>query len=160
MALAVQRNDSPRRLQQQQPLRRWEPFSELEQFNEQFERLIDRVWSPTGAGAGAPWIPLADIEETDDAWIVDLELPSVDRKDIDVELRDNELVVTGEIKEKERKGVLRRRTRRTGEFEYRVTLPGQADEENIEANLHDGVLTVRVPKSDRARARRIEVKAA
>jgi HSP20 family protein len=159
-ALAVQRNDSPRPSQQQQPLRRWEPFSELEQFNEQFERLIDRVWSPTGAGGAVPWIPLADIEETDDAWIVDLELASVDRKDIHVELRDNELVVTGEIKEKERKGVLRRHTRRTGEFEYRVMLPGQADEENIEANLHDGLLTVRVSKSDRARARRIEVKAA
>jgi HSP20 family protein len=160
MALAVQRNDSPRRSQQQQPLRRWEPFSELEQFNEQFERLIDRVWAPTGPGGGAPWVPLADIEETDDAWILDLELPSVDRDDIDVELRDKELVVTGEIKEKERKGVLRRRTRRTGEFEYRVTLPGQADEENIEARLHDGVLTVQVPKSDRARGRHIEVKAA
>jgi HSP20 family protein len=160
MALAVQRNDAPRRSQQQPQLRRWEPFTELEQFNEQFERLIDRVWSPTGAGGAAPWIPLADIEETDDAWIVDLELASVDRKDIDVELRDNELVVTGEVKEKERKGVLRRHTRRTGEFEYRVMLPGQADEEKIEANLHDGVLTVRVPKSDRARARHIEVKAA
>ena len=161
MAIAVQRNDSPRRSQQQQQLqRRWEPFTELEQFNEQFERLIDTVWSPTGGRGAAPWIPPGDIEETDDAWIVDLELPSVDRKDIDVELRDNELIVTGEIKEKERKGVIRRRTRRTGEFEYRVTLPGQADEENIEANLHEGVLTVRVPKSDRARARRIEVKAA
>jgi len=161
MALAVQHKDSPRRSQQQpQALRRWEPFSELEQFNEQFERLIDRVWSPAGAGGAPPWIPLADIEETDDAWIVDLELPSVDRKDIDVELRENELVITGEVKERERKGVVRRRTRRTGEFEYRVTLPGQADEENIEANLHDGVLTVRVAKSDRARARRIEVKAA
>jgi len=161
MAIAVQRNDSPRRSQQQQQLqRRWEPFTELEQFNEQFERLIDSVWSPTGGGAGAPWIPLGDIEETDDAWTVDLELPSVDRKDINVELRDNELVVTGEIKEKEHKGVVRRRTRRTGEFEYRVALPGRADEEKIEANLHDGVLTVRVPKSDRSRARRIEVKAA
>jgi HSP20 family protein len=156
MATAVQRNDSSGRSQQQQQqqLRRWVPFNELD------ERLIDRMWSPTGAGGGTPWIPLADIEETDDAWIVDLELPSVDRKDIDVELHDNELVVTGAIKEKERKGVIRRRTRRAGEFEYRVTLPGQADEKNIEANLHDGVLNVRVPKSDRARARRIEVKAA
>lgn len=159
MALAVQRNDSPRRSREQRQLRRWEPFSELEQFNEQFERLIDRVWSPTAAGGAAPWLPLADIEETDDAWIVDLELPGVDGKDIDVELREKELAVTGEIKEKDRKGVLRRRTRRTGEFEYRVTLPGQADEENIEANLHGGVLTVRVPKSNRARARRVAVKA-
>ena len=63
-------------------------------------------------------------------------------------------------RQKERKGVLRRQTRRTGQFEYRVTLPGQADEEHIEAKLHDGVLTVRVPKAQSAQARRIEVKAA
>lgn len=68
-------------------------------------------------------------------------------------------MIRGEIKEKERTGVLRRRTRRTGQFEYRVALPGPVDEEHIEANLHDGVLTVRVPKSEQARARRIEVKA-
>jgi HSP20 family protein len=54
---------------------------------------------------------------------------------------------------------VRRRTRRTGQFEYRVMLPGQANEDGIEANLHDGVLTVRVPKSETAKPRRIEVKA-
>ena len=56
--------------------------------------------------------------------------------------------------------MIRAATRRTGQFEYRVTLPGQADEEHIEAKLHDGVLTVRVPKAQSAQARRIEVKAA
>jgi HSP20 family protein len=103
---------------------------------------------------------MADIEETEDAWIVEAELPGVSRKDIKVELRDSELVISGEIKEKERKGVIRRRARRTGQFEYRVTLPGQPDEENIEANLHDGVLTVRVPKTEKGKPRQIEVKAA
>jgi HSP20 family protein len=104
-------------------------------------------------------MPLADIEETEDAWIVEAELPGVDRKDVNVELREGELVITGEIKEKERKGIVRRRTRRTGQFEYRVMLPGQANEDQIEANLHDGVLKVRVPKSEKAKPRRIEVKA-
>jgi HSP20 family protein len=132
----------------------------LEQLNEQFGRLLDSAWSPLSTGNGGTWMPLADIEETDDAWIVEADLPNVDRKDVNVELRDSELIVTGEIKEKERKGVLRRRARRTGEFEYRVTLPGKADAERIEANLHDGVLTVRVPKSEAERPRRIEVKAA
>jgi HSP20 family protein len=121
---------------------------------------MDSVWSPSGAGNGGSWMPLADIEETEDAWIIEAELPSVKRDDVNVELRDSELIITGEIKEKERKGVLRRRARRTGQFEYRVTLPAPADEEHIEAKLHDGVLTVRVPKSERARPRRIEVKAA
>jgi HSP20 family protein len=84
----------------------------------------------------------------------------VNRKDVNVEMRDSELIISGEIKEKERKGVLRRQTRKAGEFEYRVTLPGDSDAEHIEANLHDGVLTVRVPKTEQAKPQRIEVKAA
>jgi HSP20 family protein len=124
------------------------------------ERLMESVWSPAGASNGGVWMPFADIEETEDAWIVEAELPGVDQKDVNVELRDSELAITGEIKQNERKGVLRRRTRRTGRFEYRVTLPGQADAEQVEAKLHEGVLTVRVPKTEQARPRRIEVKAA
>jgi HSP20 family protein len=124
------------------------------------DRLMHTAWSPGTGTNGGVWMPLADIEETDDAWIIELEVPGVNRKDVNVELRDSELVVSGEIKEKERKGILRRRTRRTGLFEYRVTLPGQPpDESQIEANLHDGVLTVRIRKPDQARPRRIEVKA-
>jgi HSP20 family protein len=155
MALPVRRTETG-----SQPLQRWEPFRELEQLHEQMGRLMDTAWSPISAGNGGSWMPLADIEETDDAWIVEAELPSVNRDDINVELRNDELVITGEIKEKERKGVLRRRTRRTGQFEYRVTLPGHPNEEGIEANLHEGVLTVRVPKAQQERPRRIDVKAA
>jgi HSP20 family protein len=155
MALPVRRttNVSP------QPLQRWEPFSELEQLQQNMDRLMQSGWSPIGGNGGA-WMPTTDIEETDDAWMIEAELPGVDRKDIDVELRDSELIISGEIKEKERKGILRRQTRKTGQFEYRVTLPGQSDAEHIDANLHDGVLTVRVPKTEQAKPRRIQVKAA
>jgi HSP20 family protein len=160
MATLVRQTDSPlQSLTRSRPLR-WEPFQELEQLNEQVGRLMESAWSPMGAGNGGTWMPLADIEETEDAWIIEAELPSVKRDDINVELRESELIITGEIKEKERKGVLRRRARRTGQFEYRVMLPGKADAEHIEANLHDGVLSVRVPKSEKEKPRRIEVKAA
>jgi HSP20 family protein len=156
MALPVRRTSSvsPR------PLQRSEPFRELEQLQEHMDRLMQGVWSPAGDGNGGAWIPVTDIEETDDAWVIEAELPGVNRKDVNVEMRDSELIISGEIKEKERKGVLRRQTRKTGEFEYRVTLPGDSDAEHIEANLHDGVLTVRVPKTEQAKPRRIEVKAA
>jgi HSP20 family protein len=156
MALPVQRSTSvsPQRRQ------RWEPFRELEQLQEHMDRLMQGVWSPAGGGNGGAWMPLTDIEETDDAWVIEAELPGVDRKDVNVEMRDSELIISGEIKEKERKAVLRRQTRKTGEFEYRVTLPGDSDAEHIEANLHDGVLRVRVPKTEQAKPRRIEVKAA
>jgi HSP20 family protein len=153
MAVSTRQIDRPAR-----PLQRWEPFRELEQLHEQMGQLMEDVWSPTGTGNGGVWMPLADIEETEDAWIIEAELPAVDRKDINLEARDSELVITGEIKEKERKGVIRRRTRRTGRFEYRVKLPGKPDDERIEANLHDGVLQVRVPKTEQERPRRIDVK--
>jgi HSP20 family protein len=121
---------------------------------------MDRlVQSTFGTGNGGMWMPMTDIEETDDAWVIEAELPGVDKKDVNVEMRDSELIISGEIKEKERKGVLRRQTRKTGEFEYRVTLPGESDAEHIDANLHDGVLTVRVPKSQSAKPKQIEVKA-
>jgi HSP20 family protein len=120
-------------------------------------RLVQSTLSQSDGGA---WMPLADIEETEDAWIVEADLPDVDRKDVNVEFRDSELLITGEVKEKDRKGVVRRRARKRGQFEYRVTLPGEVNAEQIEANLHDGVLTVRVPKSEAAKPRRIEVKAA
>jgi HSP20 family protein len=72
-------------------------------------------------------------------------------------VQGSELVVSGEIKEKERVGILRRRTRPVGRFEFRMTLPPDADADNIDAKLNDGVLNVRIPKSDRARSRRIDV---
>jgi HSP20 family protein len=156
MALPVRRTTtvSP------QPLERWEPFRELEQLQQHMDRLMQGAWSPAGGGNGGAWMPITDIEETEDAWIIEAELPGVDKKDVDVELRDSELIISGDIKDKERKGILRRQTRKTGEFEYRVTLPGQSDPDRIEANLHDGVLTVRVPKTETAKPKRIEVKAA
>jgi HSP20 family protein len=118
----------------------------------------DLMQQMTSGGDGAPWMPLMDIEETEDAWIVEAEVPGASRDDIDVEVGDSELVVTGEIKERERKGILRRKTRRVGRFEFRVTLPGQADPGRVQADLDDGVLTIRIPKPEAARPRRIEVR--
>jgi HSP20 family protein len=141
---------------------RWEPLSEFEHVTERMRRMLDQTFGgfewPSLAEDGG-WSPLVDIEETDDAYVVEAELPGVKRSDVNIELIGNELTITGEIKQRERKGALRRQTRRTGRFDYRVSLPNQVDAEKIEANLTDGVLTVRVPKSERAQRRKIQVKA-
>jgi HSP20 family protein len=136
---------------------RWSPISEFEELHRQMGQLVGSLPEP-GDGAQV-WVPFVDIEETEDAWILEAELPGVDRNDVHVEMRENELVISGEVKDKERPGILRRRARRVGEFEYRVTLPGQVDPESIQATLSDGILTVRVPKSEKARPRQIEVQA-
>lgn len=140
---------------------RWEPLSDFEQVTERMRRMLDQTFgglgwpSPTESGG---WSPLVDIEETDDAYVVEAELPGVKRNDVNIELVGRELTITGEIKERERKGALRRQTRRTGRFEYRVGLPNHVDPEKVEANLNEGVLAIRVPKTERAQRRKIEVK--
>jgi HSP20 family protein len=151
MALAVRRTQ-----QQSDQSRRRDPFGELEDLQLQLAQLLDSVAS--GELNGGVWAPPVDVEETEDAWVVEAELPGVDRKDVDVEVRGSELVVSGEIKERERTGILRRRTRRTGAFAYTVTLPGDPDPDGIEAVLDNGVLRVTVPKRERTQPRRVEVR--
>jgi HSP20 family protein len=158
MALPVRRSSEGNGGSAAQQLERWNPIREFEQLQEEMGRLIQSAWSPA-AGDGGSWIPFADVEETESAWIIEAELPGVSRDDINVELRNGELVISGDVKEREGRGRLRRRARRTGHFEYHVTLPGETDEEHIDATLHEGVLTVRVPKTEQAKPRRVEVRA-
>jgi HSP20 family protein len=151
MALAIRRTQTPT-----EPSTRWDPFGELEDLHLHVAQLLDGVASAGGLD-GAAWAPPVDIEETEDAWVIEAELPGVKRGDVNVDIRDSQLVISGEIKERERKGILRRRTRRVGQFEYPVSLPGAGDAERIKADLHDGVLTVRVPKPEGSRPRQIQV---
>ena len=135
----------------------WNPFREFEDLARRMNHLYESALD--GLPGGGAWSPAVDIEEVDDAYVIEAELPGVKRDDVDVELREQELTISGELKERERVGVLRRRTRRTGRFDYRVSLPSDADPEHVDASLHDGVLTVRVPKNADARPRRIPITA-
>lgn len=105
-----------------------------------------------------PWAPLGDVIETDDAYEIHTELPGMRQDQIEVQVQDRELIISGEIKDSER-GRRHRSTRRTGKFEYRTYLPGDIKPDQVNATLSDGVLTVRVPKSDMAKPRKISVAA-
>jgi HSP20 family protein len=150
MAVLVRRRDlsAP-------PVQRWQPFPEIQELQEQMGHLMERVMSGEETGV---WVPLVDIEETEDAWLVEAEVPGAKSEDVDVEVRDSEIAITGDIKERERSGILRRKTRRAGRFEFRVTLPGQTDPEKVEAGLDNGVLTVRIPKPEVARPHHVQVR--
>jgi HSP20 family protein len=139
------------------PARR-DPFGDLEELQALTQQLMEGFLPAGGERDGVAWVPPVDIEETEDAWVVEAELPGVDRKDVNVDVDGSELTISGEIKDRERQGILRRRTRRVGRFEYRVTLPGEIDADGVDASLDNGVLKLRVPKPERARPHRIEIK--
>ena len=153
MTLPVQRSSAP-----SSPVR-WDPVREFEDLYQRMGQLWDWGFGSAGGGAaqGQAWSPLADLSETDDAYLVEVDLPGVKRDDVVVEMTGTALTVRGELKEKERVGLLRRHTRRTGEFLYQISLPTDVDAEHVSAELADGVLSVRVPKTETAKPRQIEV---
>src|ERR1700730_5762224 len=128
------------------------PFREFENLYAEMDRLAQSVFGGlTGDGA---WLPAADIVETDSAYVIEVELPGVRREDVDVNLNGNELVVTGEVKERKREGLFRRRTRRVGEVEVRGTLPGLLGGRDLGASLGHGLLTLYVPKAGKTKFRK------
>jgi HSP20 family protein len=141
------------------PADRLDPFGQLEELQAVTQQIMNNMWSGTGDGNGAPWAPPVDISETDEGWTIEADLPGAEQDDVNVDVQGRELTISGEIKERERKGILRRRARRVGHFEYRVTLPGEIDAEHIDADMKRGVLSVHVPKAAGARSRHIEVSA-
>ncbi|KUO06260.1 Hsp20/alpha crystallin family protein [Streptomyces caeruleatus] len=138
----------------------WDPFREIEDLRTRMDRLMHATFPITGFpefDTAEAWAPLTDVEDREDAYLVELELPGVDKDQITVEVVEGELDVHGEIKERERTGVVRRHTRRIGQFDYRATLPPNADTEHVSADLTNGVLTVRVPKTERGKSQRVEI---
>ncbi|WP_246147956.1 Hsp20/alpha crystallin family protein [Nonomuraea turkmeniaca] len=135
------------------PGRSWDPFTEFQQLWDQMGRLFEQ----SAETETAAWRPLAETEETPDAYVVRTELPGLRREDVNVEVDGNELRISGEINEEEKdKGNMLRR--RTGKFVYRTILPTDADTEKIDGDLRDGVLAVRVPKTEQGRSRRVQIK--
>ena len=152
MALPVRRKDDSE-------LGRRDAFADIADFgrlNELLQRYVDN-WRDFPSLFGEGFAPLADVEESDDAFVVEVELAGVKKDDVDIELSGRRLVVTGERKERERVGILRKRTRTVGRFRYEVVLPAELDEDGVTAELDEGVLSVRVPKAASERPRRITV---
>ncbi len=147
MALPVYRNSD---------VRSWNPLQEMDDLQSRFSKLLEASFGES-ASLVSSWTPPVDIEETDDSFIVEAELPEVQKDDVDVELDDNRLTIHGEVKERERTGVLRRQSRRTGQFDYRVDLPGKVQADGVDASLKDGVLRLTIRKSEADKPRRIEI---
>jgi HSP20 family protein len=138
-------------------LSRWDPLREFDDLQDRMNQLMASVFGgPSERGTALAWTPLADVSESEGAYVVEVDLPGVRSEDITAEIADNELVITGEYKERERVGAARSRMRRVGRFEYRTVLP-DVNADNISADLAEGVLTVRVPKSEQAKSHRIAI---
>jgi len=158
MALPARRRREDRG-RSSQPLR-WlpsEPFAHFDDIHRRMQQMM-RSMAEDPITLQQRWSPAVDIEETDDAYVVDVDLPSVRPEDVNIEMRGEELRVSGQVQQRERTGVVRRQNRPTGEFEYLVDLPSDIDPNRVDAMYRNGVLTVTVGKAQNAQPRRIEIR--
>jgi HSP20 family protein len=144
-------------------LARWTPMGNLQSFQDEMNRMFNQFFrGGTGEEAGwgvRTWAPPVDIYETDDAVILKAELPGVSKDDVSIEVHQNTLVLRGERKhEAEVKEENYHRVERAyGTFQRSFMLPTLVDQEHVQATFTDGVLELRLPKSEAAKPKRIAI---
>ena len=136
------------------------PFAELQrEMNRVFDSVFGRHFRPVGRLRSGYVYPPTNVRETDDAYTVACEVPGLEMADLEVYVTGDQLTVSGtRTNTIPEEGVtLHRHERDTGRFSRAVTLPGPLDSARTEATLADGVLTVRIPKTEEAKPKRVEV---
>jgi HSP20 family protein len=145
------------------PLMRWDPYREMQDINSRFDQLIRTFFGDTsannGAGNWSQMAPPVDVEETDDSYLVELDLPNVDPQDVTIEMRGEEIQVSGRYQDREHTGAVRRQNRPTGDFEFLIDLPSDIDANQVDASYDNGVLMISVAKKQDLQPRRIEIHA-
>ena len=142
---------------------------DLENMSDRINRLLARRSRP-GAGiddssgkdesmALVEWIPVVDVMETDEEFQIRAELPGVEKNDVKLSVENGVLLISGHREqEKEEKGKRYHKTERAyGSFARSFTMPDSVDEQKVAAEFKNGMLTVRLPKSEKARPKSIEV---
>jgi HSP20 family protein len=137
---------------------RFDPFRDITSLRDEMNRLFTRTLGE-GSSAGSAWTPAVDIFDAAEAIVLKAELPGLSADDIDIEIDENVLTLKGErrFEEKVEEGRYYRVERAYGAFQRSVTLPQGVKPDEITANFEHGVLTVRVPKADEVKPRKIAV---
>ena len=120
-------------------------------------RTLDRLFDEFLPDRG--WLPAMDIAEDKGGFLIALELPGVDPKDVDVSITGRILTVAGEKKAAGEEQEYHRVERTWGSFTRTVTLPDSVDAGSVQAQSKDGVLTIRIGKREEVKPRKIDIEA-
>jgi HSP20 family protein len=139
---------------------RWEPFREIETLQRQMNRLFDEFLpTTTEARNMTNFVPLAEMEETNEAIHLRLEIPGMDAKDLNVEVSAESVSISGERKSESRteeKGMTRTEFR-YGKFQRVIPLPRLIQNDKVTAEYKDGILNLTLPKAEEEKNRVVKV---
>jgi HSP20 family protein len=140
---------------------RWEPVREVNTIQNEMNRLFNTFFdAPSGPGnGGRRWLPAMDLVETKDDFVLRVDLPGLSEQDVNIELEDNVLTVSGERKaeHEERKEGYYRVERASGSFSRSLTLPEGVNAEAVKASFDRGVLEVRIPKPEERKPHKVSI---
>jgi len=139
---------------------RWEPTREVDSLQSEVNRVFDAFFG-NGAGTGRTrrWVPAMDLVETEDHLVLRADLPGLSEDDVEIEIKDGVLTVSGERKaeHEEKSEGFYRVERAFGHFSRSMTLPEGIDAESVNAEFADGVLEVRIPKPEQRKPHRVAI---
>jgi HSP20 family protein len=135
-------------------LTRWDPFGDLSELRNHFDRMFDRFADPERV-----WTPAIDVVRDDGNLVVHAELPGIKPEEVKIEVEDDILTVSGEHEESrdEKDKRYMRRERRYGSFSRSMTLPAGVDPKGINAKTHDGVVEVTIPLPKEAKKETVKI---
>lgn len=136
------------------------PFDELDRMKRQMDRVLDAFSDRPSGQLSAGVFPLVNLSEDQEKYTIRAELPGVKKDDLDIQVASNSLSISGERRiAAEGDGVkYHRREREGGTFSRMLSLPGDIDSERVEADLKNGILTVRIPKAEAAKPKKISIR--
>jgi len=143
---------------------RWDPFRDLVSIQDELNRLFGRTFAgiePLRPGAAGTRMPSMDVFETEDKVVATVELPGVDPKEVEVSVEDSTLTISGErrFSSEVTEESYHRTERRYGAFSRAITLPQTVDTGKVDARFDKGVLTIEVAKAEKAKPKKIQIKA-
>ncbi|MGD1941458.1 MAG: Hsp20/alpha crystallin family protein [Leptolyngbyaceae cyanobacterium] len=144
-------------------LKHWEPFGEVDTLRKEMDNLLERFVPDFGRSMdGAVFVPSAEMDETDTEFHLKLEVPGMSADDLDIEVSDEAVLITGERKSetKSEEDGVRRSEFYYGKFERYVPLPSQIQRDKVAAEYKDGILTLTLPKSKEPKEKAVKVKVA
>ena len=138
---------------------RWDQGRELDTLQSEVNRIFDTFFGAKDNVRSRRWVPAMDLAETDDHLVLRADLPGLEREDVDIEIKDGVLTVSGERKSEhnERSEGYYRVERAFGSFSRSLTLPEGTDAERISADFDKGVLEVRIPKPEETKPVRVAI---
>ena len=146
---------------------RWQPAQELDAIQNEMNRLFNNLFDGPGTNgrgsvAAARWVPAMDLIETAGAYILRADLPGLSEQDVNIELQDNVLTISGERpSEQDARGEgYHRLERARGSFARSLMLPDGVNAEAVSAQFDRGVLEVQIPKPEQTKPRRVTINAA